>query len=133
MSVHDRSNYLPRSYVATKDKELKIVLDYMNAPYLNLSENITKYSTHVISQSFEGRPDLISYKLYSTVDLWWVVCQFNGVINPFTDLRVGMLIKVPDYSQVMHLLHEATEETQAFISGKSSTEDSFDNNSTVLI
>ena len=132
MTTHSRSGYLPRSVVGTADRELKVVMDYMSAPYLNLNEYITKYSTHVISQAFEGRPDLISHKLYGSVDLWWVVCQFNGVVNPFTDLYVGLLIKVPDYSQLMHVLHEALEETVAFIQGKTST-GSLESDTTILV
>lgn len=133
MTVHSHSDYLPRSYVGTASKELDLVLDYMAASYLNLSDSITKYSTHVISQAFEGRPDLISYKLYGTVDLWWVICQFNGVVNPLTDLEVGKLLKAPDYSQVMHFLQTSLEETKAFANGRSSTEESVENNSTILV
>jgi len=121
MTTHARSGYLPRTLVATEDRELKWTPDYLNAPYLNLNENVTTYSTHVISQAFEGRPDLIAHKVYGSVALWWVICQFNGVVNPFTDLYVGKLVKVPDYSQLMHVLHEEFESTAAFLQGKNSS------------
>ena len=37
----------------------------------------------------------ISYKIYNTIDLWWLICKFNDVKNPFEELTVGMILKVP--------------------------------------
>jgi len=37
---------------------------------------------------------LISYNLYSTIELWWLVCKVNGIIDPtvepntFTELKI---------------------------------------------
>lgn len=41
------------------------------------------------------RPDLISYRMYGTVDYWWVVCLVNGIDNPLEDLKLGTLLKIP--------------------------------------
>ena len=41
------------------------------------------------------RPDLISYRAYGTVSLWWVILAFNDIENPLTDLEPGMLIELP--------------------------------------
>jgi nucleoid-associated protein YgaU len=37
----------------------------------------------------------ISYKHYNTTELWWLICKFNGVKNPFEELTPGTYIKVP--------------------------------------
>ncbi len=37
----------------------------------------------------------ISYKHYKTVELWWLICKFNNVKDPFAELTPGTYIKVP--------------------------------------
>lgn len=37
----------------------------------------------------------ISYKFYKTYKLWWLVCKFNGVLNPLEDPKGGTLLKIP--------------------------------------
>jgi hypothetical protein len=41
------------------------------------------------------RPDLISYKVYGTVNYWWLLCFVNEIQNPLTDIEVGQLLKIP--------------------------------------
>jgi len=42
------------------------------------------------------RPDLISYKVYNTVDYWWIICYVNKIQNPLVDMTAGTLIKIPN-------------------------------------
>jgi len=41
------------------------------------------------------RPDLISYKAYRSVKYWWLIAFLNNINNPFVDMEVGDLIKIP--------------------------------------
>ena len=43
-----------------------------------------------------NRPDLISYKNYGTIQYWWIICLINGIFNPFEDIKVGDIIKIPN-------------------------------------
>jgi hypothetical protein len=36
--------------------------------------------------------------------LWWLICKFNNVKNPFTDLTVGAVIKIPTPKLVEKIL-----------------------------
>ena len=42
------------------------------------------------------RPDLISYKVYGTVDFWWIILLVNNIENPFVDLKEGMILEIPN-------------------------------------
>jgi len=42
------------------------------------------------------RPDLISYKVYGTVDFWWIILLVNGIDNPLSDLKEGMILEIPN-------------------------------------
>jgi hypothetical protein len=42
---------------------------------------------YVIQDPNEGmRIDLIAHKVYQNVNYWWVICEANNILNPFTDL-----------------------------------------------
>jgi len=38
----------------------------------------------------------ISYRFYDTIELWWLICKFNGVKNPFYELTAGTVLKIPN-------------------------------------
>jgi len=50
-----------------------------------------------ITKSYENRPDLLSYDLYGTVDLWWVFAQRNpsSIKDPVFDMIPGKQIYLP--------------------------------------
>ena len=50
---------------------------------------------YMISHDDVGRPDLISYKVYGTVKFFSVVLDYNDIYDPFTDLKIGVQIKLP--------------------------------------
>ncbi len=37
----------------------------------------------------------LSYKLFGTIRLWWLLCKFNNIENPFEEIIPGTPIKVP--------------------------------------
>ena len=39
---------------------------------------------------------IISYKFYKTIELWWLICKFNGIRNPIKELIPGKVIKIPN-------------------------------------
>ena len=36
----------------------------------------------------------ISYKQYNTMDLWWLVCEYNGITNPTQFPEIGTTLKL---------------------------------------
>jgi hypothetical protein len=58
---------------------------------------------HVIQVGEEGRWDLISYKYYQTVKLWWFICLANGIRNPLITIPAGSAIRIPDFESLRFL------------------------------
>lgn len=48
-----------------------------------------------VTSALEGRPDLISFQVYSTPLLDWVLIAFNGVRDPLNWPRAGEMIEYP--------------------------------------
>jgi hypothetical protein len=59
-----------------------------------------------VTKSYEHRPDLLSYDLYSDVGLWWVFAVRNPTIikDPVFDLKAGLRIHLPKLSSIRQTL-----------------------------
>lgn len=44
--------------------------------------------------------DSIALKYYNNPTLYWVICDFNKVQDPFTSIEIGTEIKVPTLSNI---------------------------------
>jgi hypothetical protein len=53
------------------------------------------YNVAIIPTDMEFRPDIISFAAYGTVNLWWLICTANSIIDPNTELNAGKQIKIP--------------------------------------
>jgi hypothetical protein len=67
---------------------------------VNFPEDIneTVYSTYVVPN--DNLPyTFISYKVYGTIYLWWVICSVNHIINPVNYPTAGTKLKIlkPEY------------------------------------
>lgn len=76
-----------------KDKQTGDILlstrDIEEVPY--------RYSDifHTVKINEVGRLDLIAYQYYKNPLLWWVIAQANDIYDPFTDMQLGMSIRIP--------------------------------------
>lgn len=44
--------------------------------------------------------DSLALKYYNNPTLYWVICDFNRIQDPFTELKVGERIKIPTLSNI---------------------------------
>lgn len=42
------------------------------------------------------RPELISFKVYGSVQYWWLICHVNKIYDIFNDIKSGMLLIIPN-------------------------------------
>ena len=59
-----------------------------------------------LNQNLITRPDLISYKAYGTTDFWWVIMEYNNIIDPLLDLKIGMILKIPELNRVIAAINK---------------------------
>lgn len=67
---------------------------------LNLAPSNTD-TTIVLTQMFVNRPDLIAEKAYKNPTLWWAICEYNGIYDPFSQLKAGLVIKIPEQNRLI--------------------------------
>jgi len=109
-----RANFIPTNTSAFRDVE-SVYPDLLAAKYINLRDSIKTYSIAIITSVEENRSDIISKKYYGTEELWWIICQFNGVVNPLEDLYVGLEIKIPKYQELIIYLQNSVNKTNSRI------------------
>lgn len=63
-------------------------------------------SFHVVTDADSKRIDLIAWKYYRDVNLWWVIAEINNIINPL-HIPAGTILRIPDYERVlMKIIHD---------------------------
>jgi hypothetical protein len=91
-------------YATTQQVARKVdYLDYWNWNTLQVSPND---SAVVLDRKYQYRPDLLSYDVYGTVDLWWVFMVTNPDVihDPIYDFKAGILITIPSTATLAGVL-----------------------------
>lgn len=84
-----------------------IVNELYLGPMVNIS--IPKLIDDVlwtVTQTYNWRPDLLAYDLYSDSRLWWIFAQRNPdvLMDPMFDLTTGAKIYLPKLSTLQQVL-----------------------------
>ena len=54
---------------------------------------------HVVTEADCKRIDLIAWRFYRDVRLWWVIAEFNNITNHL-EIPVGTTLRIPAYERV---------------------------------
>ena len=63
---------------------------------------------YVIERKFEGRLDLIAALFLGEPRYWWIIAQYNSVLDPFDEIREGAIIYIPSSERVEAILSSGT-------------------------
>ena len=87
----------------------EILPDWLNARYVDLHEREIQYTFHTISETDIAEPDSIAFQAYDDSNWWWLICSYNGIVNPAVDMVVGQRLRIPNLYQVQTLLQAAPD------------------------
>lgn len=62
---------------------------------------------YFFEKKYEGRPDTLGYVFYGDPGLWWVITQYNSIIDPLTELIEGRILLIPTLERVKAELFSA--------------------------
>jgi hypothetical protein len=92
-----RASYIPITIYRPNDRTEGIqVLDWLSAKYQTLRDEVLQFDYFTITDSEVGQPDLIAYIHYQDETLWWIICLYNQIIDPQTELVTGKRLKIPN-------------------------------------
>lgn len=55
---------------------------------------------YVIQEADEGRLDLLAALHYGESRLWWVIAQYNNILDPYNEVKTGLRILIPKKERV---------------------------------
>jgi hypothetical protein len=90
MSKLNRTNFLETASASYGKEKVLTSNDFMKYKF------IYPMSYYRISNDDVGRPDIISLKLYKSIDFWWMLMKYNEVDDVWNELYPGLTLKVPD-------------------------------------
>lgn len=91
---YNRSNYYNKIKI-----ENKLEYDLSNS-YSNLFKVTQPIRYYQITKYEAFRPDIISRNIYGTIDHWWILMRFNDIVDIFTELKEGFILKVPSINDI---------------------------------
>jgi len=94
MSRYNRSNFYPKT-----EYDNKISYDFLGGTIANfkIKRPVTYYT---IRYEDIGRPDLLSYKLYSKVNYWYLLSYVNDIADWWYDVEQNDVIRVPNVKDI---------------------------------
>lgn len=84
--------------------------DSFHSLYKNLRYQIKNYTTYKVTSGDVANLPGISFNVYGTVSLWRVILEFNGLSDPINDVQVGMILNIPNKSEVASLLSQPLDD-----------------------
>ena len=83
------------AYLALGGSKQMPALDYLSPKYLNLRYLLPPAKIYNIDASDRANAPGIAFSFYGSVDYWWVVCMYNGIMDPITQLAPGKTLQLP--------------------------------------
>jgi hypothetical protein len=53
-----------------------------------------------MEKKYEGRPEILGYVFYGDPGLWWIIAQYNNILDPFVELVEGQILIIPTLARV---------------------------------
>ncbi len=107
MGLYNKLNYIPVvDFKPSSSFDTIKVLDLLKAEYIPMLKLVNHYTLYQVTDVHESHPELISFKHYGTIDLWWVICFYNKIINPITEIVAGKSLRIPDLNQLTRVLQD---------------------------
>jgi hypothetical protein len=59
---------------------------------------------YTIEKIYEKKPQLLANALYGDTRLWWVILQYNSILDPITEFVEGVVLYIPQKERVLSYL-----------------------------
>lgn len=59
---------------------------------------------YAVENIYTGRLDLIASVFYNEPRWWWIIAQYNNILDPFSEILPGRLLRIPTKNRVTDML-----------------------------
>ena len=89
--------------------------NYLSAKYKNMRFLVRASQTYLVTSKDMANSFGIAFTIYGDRDYWWIVCTYNGIIDPITGFIPGRILQLPSLSDVNKFLNNQTDGVTPFI------------------
>ena len=55
---------------------------------------------YFVEKKYEGKHHLLGNVFYGDTGLWWVICMYNGILDPISEIVEGKMLLIPTLARV---------------------------------
>lgn len=92
------------TYMSLGQNSKKQSLDYYSSKYKNIKHLLRPSQAYSLTLADYANAPGLAFKFYGDVGYWWVICLYNGIIDPITGFQPGNTIYLPSLADVNALL-----------------------------
>jgi hypothetical protein len=59
---------------------------------------------YAIENIYEGRLDLIASVFYNEPRWWWIIAQYNNILDPFSEIVAGRILLIPTAERLAFMI-----------------------------
>lgn len=74
----------------------------------SLPRDDTTDLSYTIDETTNGRLDKVAYGFYNDPSLWWIIAQYNNLLDPYTEAFSGRILTIPSHERVTLLMTQKT-------------------------
>jgi hypothetical protein len=82
--------------------------DVWTARFSNMRYAVPSINTVTVNSGFEANLPALAEKYMGDQNMWWILLQYNGLIDPIHDIRIGQVLKIPDRTSLISYLERQT-------------------------
>jgi len=81
--------------------------DTLNSSFLNVLKTLEPRGEFIVTKDSQ-RIDIISQRIYGDTKYWWILLEFNGIVDQFS-IKLGHIIKFFDLTDLEKKYFELTK------------------------
>lgn len=70
----------------------------------NIIQTSVDDTLYTVEKRFEGRLDQIAAQYLLEPRYWWVIAQLNNILDPYVEIREGVILRIPRLERVKAML-----------------------------
>lgn len=75
-------------------------LNFLSAKYKNIKFHLQPTNLYVVKISDQSNAPGIAFSVYGDRDYWWVICMYNGILDPISEFKPGTTLKLPSLTDI---------------------------------
>lgn len=75
-------------------------LSFYYLDYQTMVRDVVFDQEYTVTQSDIGRLPALAYRFWQDIRLWWYLAYSNGIVNPWTDMYAGQVLRVASQASI---------------------------------